>query len=187
MDTTQDWIAAYIELCAIVKTKVTEVTHADLWHQQIDYEDTEYPWPTNSVFFEFNTDDISVIGNGVQNMNAQITVYHAFNTLSDTYDESNNQAIALAFGNTIKKIHNALQATSGVNFSSLNRISLKRYPAPMYLICYAQTYTCIITDYSGSKQYDQSQSLNDIGATLEVDNSPPDAPPDLSLGYIVDM
>lgn len=153
MDNTQDWIEAYKELCKIIKKGIEEVTHVDLWHEQTNYEAEEYPYPMHSVFFEFNTDNIKTIGNNVQDINAIITVYHVFDTLSDTYDQSENQSTALEFGKVIRKIHKTLQGVSGNNFSSLDRTGLGRHPSKEYLLVYKQTYACQIIDYSGQKEY----------------------------------
>jgi hypothetical protein len=188
IDTTQDWTEAYKELCAIIKANVTEVKHTDMWYQQLDFEEKEYPWGNHSVFFDFNTDDIKSVGNLAQEMNCQIGVYHVFNTLSDTFDGAANQNTALSFMPVIRKINNALHGKAGVNFSSMSRIALKRYNAPSYLVCYYQVYSCIIMDYSAAKQFDETQSLNDIPVTLQITKQTVAPTGDqTNAGFVVEM
>lgn len=149
MNTTQDWIEAYKELCTIIKNSVTEIEHIDLFYDQIYSPQTEEPFPSNCVFIEFNAESIKTIGLNVQDLEMQITFYHCFETLSETYHTSDNQATAFAFGAIQRKIHNTLQNLIGTHFSSLNRIALKRMPTPnTSLIVYALTYTTIIRDYA---------------------------------------
>ncbi|HXU28143.1 MAG TPA: hypothetical protein VN698_13010 [Bacteroidia bacterium] len=188
MDATQDWIEAYKELCTLIKAKVTEVKYTDLWYQQIDFEQKEYPFPRHSVFFEFFCDRTETIGGGAQDMYTSISVYHVFYTYSDTFDEATNQATAFEFGDVIRKINNSLQGTEGVNFSSLNRTGFKRYPADSYLVCYCQTYNTIIRDYSGVKSYDTSKSLNDIPVNVQVQNQPTEPTGDSrNIGYTIEV
>jgi hypothetical protein len=189
IDTTQDWTAAYKELCTLIKAKVTEVTHMDLWYQQIDFERKDYPFPMHAVFIDFNTDTIESRGNLAQEISCQIGFYHVFNTLSDTFDTATNQNTAFEFLPVIRKINNALHGTSGTNFSKLYRTSLKRFTnTEPYLVCYYQTYNCVIMDYSACKQYDESQTLTEAGVTLEVDKiTTPPTGDDTQLNYEVEM
>jgi hypothetical protein len=154
MNATQDWIEAYKELCAIIKTNINEIDHIDMFYDQIFSPQSEDPFPPNCVFIEFNTESIKTIGLKAQDLEMAITFYHCFETLSETYHTSDNQAIALAFGAIQRKLHNKLQALTGVNFSSLNRIGLKRIPTPnTSLIVYALTYTSIIRDYAAIDEF----------------------------------
>lgn len=150
----QDWTEAYKELSAIVKTKIPEIKHIDLWYEQINYLPEEYPYPEQCLFIDINTISIETLGNNVQALNCAITFYHVFDTLSDTFEGSTNQDTALAFMQVNKKIHAAMQGTSGNNFSPLNRTSNKRVPTrETWMIVREQTYDCIIMDYSACKEY----------------------------------
>lgn len=149
----QDWGLAYQELCELLKPKsgiggVPEVKHCDLWHEQIDYLPEEYPWPPGAVFFNFNAIDVQTTGQQIQDMVFEIGVIYCFDTLSDSYQESETQYLALLFIKHLRGIHKILQGTSGANFSSLDRVGFRRVPAPQYLICYEQRYKCIIRDQS---------------------------------------
>ncbi len=177
MDTTQDWIEAYKELCTIINTGVPEIKHIDLWYNQLNYEMEEYPYPESTLFIEFNTDNIQSIGNNAQDMFTRIRFIYCFDTLSDTFDGSENQAVALAFGNIIRKLHHILQNKSGDNFSSLDRISLTKVDAPQHCIAYSQTYNCIIRDYSGvleSTEVDLTATVNvSTGASPSTQDDEP--------------
>lgn len=181
----QDWIGAYLELCTLIKASITEIKHIDLWYDQLSFDYEEYPFPEKALFIEFNTDKIDSLGNHVQEMMASIRFIYAFDTYSDTYDGSENQAIALEFGNTIRKLHAVLQGTSGNNFSSLNRTSMKKVIAPEGCCAYAQEYTALIRDYS-AMPVAQEQDLQAANITGEIVNGAPPEPPDLAL-FVVDM
>lgn len=154
----QDWTEAYKEMCAVVKPPnnktggIPEILHMDLWTEQIDFLPEEFPWPPHSLFFNFNTDAIRTVGKNVQELAMKIDLIYCLDSLAETYNESDTQAIAFEFMATCKKIHSKFQGLSGLNFSSMNRVALRRVPAPQYLKVIAQTYDCIIMDYTGSKQ-----------------------------------
>lgn len=148
IQSNQDWIDAYKELCDIFKNNLPEFPHLDLWHEQIDYPADEYPWPSDSVFFDFGINGIDSIGLQVQDLNMRIGVIYVLDTFADTYADSTTQDLALQFGEKCKKIHRLLHGSSGVNFSELSRVDLKRLPAPQYQMVYRQEYSCIIRDMS---------------------------------------
>jgi len=156
----QDWTGAYKELCDIITSEVEEVKHTDLWYEQVSHDMDEYPYPPSSVFFDFNASSIETIGIKAQDMSMQIRVIYAFDTLSDTFKGSLNQSIALSFNPVLRKIHKVLQNKSGDNFSSLNRIGFGRVPAVNGCICYAQTYACIIRDYSATDETETVDMTN---------------------------
>lgn len=174
----QDWINAYLELCELIGKRIPEIIHKDLWYDQLMEED--YPYPEKCLFIEFNMDNIDSLGKNVQDLMTQISFIYAFDTLSDTYDQSVNQAIALEFGKTNRKIHSLLQSRSGKNFSALNRISIKREPSPQRCIAYRQTYTCIIRDYSALEET-KEVDLAELNITPQVVHGDPPPPQDLAM------
>lgn len=174
----QDWIEAYLELCAVIRSKVPEIKHIDLWYDQLNYEAEEYPYPEECLFLEFTTVGIDTIGLNVQDMMTQIKFIYAFDTLSDTYDRSVNQAVALSFGKTMRKLHKTLQGLSGSNFSSLNRVGFGKELAPESCIAYGQTYATIIRDYSAMEETETVQLQN---MKVKVNNGVPVPVPDTPL------
>lgn len=150
----QDWGEAYKEIALLIKNDETpslgveEIKHVDLWHEQTNYLADEYPFPPNSVFIDFKGRGLETTGKKVQDINFDVTIYFVLDTLSQTYQGSDNQAISLDFIRICKKIHKKLQAAYGANFSELNRIDIGSEPAPEYLIVYKQVYTTIIRDAS---------------------------------------
>lgn len=169
----QDWLEAYLELCAIFRAEVPEIQHIDLWYDQLNYADEEYPYPEKCLFMEFNTVGIETLGGNVQDLNTQVRFIFAFDTLSDSYDQSDNQAIALSFGKVMRKIHKTLQGRSGNNFSSLNRVGMGKELAPASCITYAQTYSTIIRDYSALQVTDTTQLQN---VKVEIEKADPPTP-----------
>ncbi len=182
----QDWIESYKELCILINKNIPEIKHIDLYHNQLAYEKEEYPFPESSLFIEFNTTSIDTIGIKAQDMNMQIRFIYAFDTLSDTFNGSDNQEIALSFGSVIRKLHSLLQSKSGNNFSSLNRIALLKEPSPEGVIVYAQTYSCIIRDYSATDETTEV-ILSELSPpiTAAVEQAPPPAEQTPILPYII--
>lgn len=159
MKELQDWVGAYKEISDAILapgTGIAEVKHVDMWHEQIDFLPEEYPWPPGSVFLEFNIDTIETTGMKVQDMNCEISVYYALDTISETHAKSDTKDIALAFGNHLRKIHKFLQGRSGVNFGNLNRTGIRRVPAPQYLMVYKQMYSCVIRDESAMDEFGEA-------------------------------
>lgn len=178
----QDWLAAYTELCEVINNPtdaekgMPEVKHIDLWHEQIDYEADEYPFPDDSIFLEFNTSGIATTGLKVQDLDMIITFFYVFDTLSDSYHKSDNKEMALSFGTGLMRLHKLMQGRAGLNFSSLDRIALRRVPAPQYLMVYAQSYRCIIRDQSAMDEYTDGTIT---GSTISNVTAPPQ--PDYKL------
>lgn len=146
----QDWIEAYKELCEIIKANVPEIKHIDLWADQFYNE--EYPYPDRSLFIEFFSNEIQTTGEKTQDLIMQIRFILCYQTLSDSFDGSDNQNVALGFGEILRKIHACLQGTYGQNFSAMTRVNLQRVEAPMSCISYSQTYACIVRDYAPVKK-----------------------------------
>jgi hypothetical protein len=181
---TQDWLGAYLELAELIKTKIPEIQHVDLWYNQLSYETEEYLYPEKSLFIDFRANSIDTIGNNVQEMNFTIGFIFAFDTLSDSFDDSPNQAVALEFGATLRKIHTLLQARSGANFSSLNRIGMDKENAPAACIAYRQTYSAIIMDY-GATPVVEEVDLSTLNIAVEViKNTDPGPVDDINLYQI---
>jgi hypothetical protein len=151
MKDKQDWIGSYKELGAAIldpKTGIKAVKHVDLWHEQVDYLPEEYPWPSDSVFLEYNIDTIETTGLKVQDLMTEISVYYCLDTLADSYVNSPTMDIALEFGKRLREVHKFLQGKSGVHFGKLDRVGIRRVPAPQYLLVYKQVYRCVIRDES---------------------------------------
>jgi hypothetical protein len=168
MQQEQDWTEAYKELCAIIKPAIPAIKHIDLWYEQINYPKEEYPYPEECLFIDFNVNSIDTLGGNVQDLNVTFSFIHVFDTLSDTYNESTNQDIALSFMATQKKLHNLLQGLGGVNFSPMDRVSNKRIPTQEgYLNIREIGYNCIIREYCAAKEYTET-TITSIGISNAV-------------------
>jgi len=170
----QNWGEAYKELSQLIidpTGPLSEIKHVDLFFEQINNQDEEYPFPEHSVFIDFNADKIETTGKNVQDMNMIVTFYHAFDTLSDSFEGSDNQTTALEFINVNRKIHKLLQGKHGVHFSKLDRVAFGRYRTDSRgVICYFQSYACIIRDYA---PYEETQSVQIGGVSLNNNPAPP--------------
>jgi hypothetical protein len=171
----QDWTEAYKELCVKIKADVPEIKHLDLWYEQIYFEEDEYPYPENCLYLDINIESTKTLGNNAQELECTIGFIHVFDTLSETYHTSTNQAIAFEFIATQKKLHKLLQGLSGTNFSPLDRVSNKSIPGAKkngYLIVRNMMYKCIIIDYSATKEYN-THTITDI----DISSTPAPVPP----------
>ena len=177
---TQDWLEAYLELCTLIKATIPEIEHIDLWYDQLSYELQEYPYPPKSLFIDFNATSIDTIGIKAQDMNFNVGFIFAFDTVSDSFDDSPNQAIALEFGTTLRKIHSMIHGLSGDNFSSMNRNGFGKENAPQHCIAYRQTYACIIRDY-GAIDDTEETDLGAIPVTLQITKGAGTPPEDLEM------
>ncbi len=158
----QDWTEAYKEMCRIVSphedklTGIIEIKHIDLWNEQVDFLPEEYPFPPHSLFFQFTAESVKTIGGNAQEVVMIVDLIYVLDSLADTYDKSTTQDIAFEFIATCKKLHHLFQGRSGNNFSSMDRMGMRRIPAPPYLRTWSQSYRTTIMDYSGVKDMKQA-------------------------------
>jgi len=156
---SQDWVLAYQEIVAEIKNKVPLCKHIDLWYDQTNQFEQEYPFASPAVFLEFESNEITDKGDNGQLIDMSIRVYAFWETTADSYEGSDHQLDGLEFANYIKSVHVALQNLCGVHFSPLNRTALRKEPSPAYAHLWSQTYNTIITDNSSALPR-QTQLLN---------------------------
>jgi hypothetical protein len=173
----QDWTEAFKEFCLIVKPEnpedalkgIPEIRHQDLWHNQTEHLDEEYPWASDTIFYNFKCRQIRTVGLNVQECLFEVDIIYVLDTIADTYHKSDNQAKALLFMERCKRIHHLFQGRSGENFSAMNRTNIYPIPAAPELIVMAQTYETIIMDYTGMREKGEATISS---ATINGDQSP---------------
>lgn len=175
--TLQDWGVAYKELCAIIKAKVPEVKHIDLYYGQdqvVDQDGSWIPYKAPAVFLQFDAAKVDDLGDNTQQLTMDITMYLSVETVQDTNHGSAGQRRALEFVALLRKLHMQMHGASGDHFSPLSRVGLqKKADAPPYMYMYAQTYRCVLLDNSTNKQYNFA-AAGSLGLEIEPYTAPPE-------------
>lgn len=173
----QDWGEAYKDLCALLRTKVPELKHIDLYYgqeQMIDADGNWLPFKSPAVFIQFQAAAVNDLGDLAQELMMDITFYLYVETVQDTNDTSAGQERALQFIGLMRKLHQALHNASGDHYSPLSRVGLNKVDAPPYVQMYGQVYRCVMIDNSASRQWPMPDA--GVGLPLEVDPFPVGGP-----------
>ena len=172
----QDWGEAYKELCVLIKEKVPEVKHIDLYYGQdqfVEQDGNWNPFPCPAVLLSFKAAQVRDLGDNTQELHMDITMYLYLETVQDTHHGSAGQRRAMEFVGLMRKLHTNMHGVSGEHFSPLSRVDMaQKADAPPYAYVFGQTYRCVLLDNSTSKQY----NFRDPG-TLGLEITPHDAPP----------
>lgn len=144
------WKELYTELAEKITTEMPDIRWVDLWHEQVQYLTAELPFPVPAVFLGFQTIDIDDIGDKVQLCNTQVDFYLFYETFSDTYQGAYNQGSALEFLDSLNAIHAIFHGESGVNYSSMRRLDMKREESGGAGNLYRISFGCSVED-AGAK------------------------------------
>ncbi len=166
------WTDLYIELTQKVKDNIPEIQWIDLWHDQVAFLTEELPFPTPALFIALNVSNCDDKGLLIQNCETSITFYLFFETFSDTYDGSYNQAGAIDFLRTLTDIHKTLHGQSGTNHGILRRTGMKQEDSGGAGNLYSITFSTIVEDASA-----QSETINQDVNEVEVSKEPYTRPP----------
>ncbi len=172
----QDWGEAYKELCVLIKEKVPEVKHIDLYYGQdqlVEQDGNWNPFPCPAVLLSFKAAQVRDLGDNTQELHMDITMYLYLETVQDTHHGSAGQRRAMEFVGLMRKLHTNMHGASGEHFSPLSRVEMaQKADAPPYAYVFGQTYRCVLLDNSTSKQYNFSEP-----GTLGLEITPHEAPP----------
>ena len=157
----QNWKELYTELSDKINDNLTDIRWIDLWHNQVNFLETEHPFPTPAVFLAFRSKAIDDVGNNVQNVTLQVDVYLYFETFADTYRGSHNQESALDFLTNLNDIYALLQGSSGENYSNMRRTDIHPVDTGNAGNLYRQVFECVLMDYAACKAYDDA-TANDV-------------------------
>lgn len=152
----QQWTDLYLELSNKINDNLHEIRWVDLWHNQVNFLETEHPFPTPAVFFAFRSKIIDDVGNNVQTLTIQVDVYLYFETFDDTYLGSHNQQSALDFLTNLTDIYALLHGTSGENYSEMRRTDIHPVDTGNAGNLYRQVFECVLQDYAASKNYEDT-------------------------------
>ena len=144
------WKELYTELAEKVTTQLPDIKWVDLWHEQVQYLTAELPFPSPAVFIGFQTVDIEDMGEKVQLCNTQVDFYLFYETFNDTYQGAYNQGSALDFLESLNELHAIFHGESGVSYSSMRRLDMKREESGGAGNLYRISFGCSVED-AGAK------------------------------------
>ncbi|MEI8087203.1 MAG: hypothetical protein WCG93_13415 [Paludibacter sp.] len=172
----QYWSDLYLELSQQITDNLSEIEWCDLWHEQVSYLTSELPFPTPAVFIAFNMLDAEDKGLHGQTCNTQVDFFLFYETFSDTYAGSINQASALDFLKQLTEMHKLFHGTSGTNYSEMRRVDMKREDSGGAGNLYRISFQCIVDDMSAAPQYNDTDvsevSISRGEITHIVDDNP---------------
>lgn len=149
----QNWTELFKELANKINDSMPDIKHIDLWHNQVNFLDTEHPFATPAVFLGFRSDNIQDMGLKVQHVKVQIDVYLFYETFADTYKGSANQDNALEFLQFFDQLFATLHGTDGEQYSSMRRVNFAPVDTGGAGNLYLQTFSCELIDYTAMKEY----------------------------------
>lgn len=152
------WTDLYEELEARINKNIPEIEHIDLWHEQVGFLTSELPFATPAVFIAFSTIATDDRGKLVQDCDTQVDMYLFYETFSDTYLGSDNRERALAYLNTLTRLHALFHGKNGLNYSSMRRVAMKDEESGDAGNLYRISFQCLVTDYSAQKMFVETQN-----------------------------
>ena len=152
------WSELYTELAEKIKANLPTVRWIDLWHEQVNYLTEELPFPTPAVFIDFNTLQADDNGLLVQELAVQIDFRLFYETFSDTYTGSYNQAGALEFLDRLTELHALFHGKSGEHYSEMRRTDMSREESGGAGNLYRIAFECLVTDYAAKELFNEVQS-----------------------------
>ena len=85
-------------------------------------------------------------------------MYLFYETFSDTYLGSDNRERALAYLNTLTRLHALFHGKNGLNYSSMRRVAMKDEESGGAGNLYRISFQCLVTDYSAQKMFVETQN-----------------------------
>ncbi|MFN8238619.1 MAG: hypothetical protein U0T77_10665 [Chitinophagales bacterium] len=146
----QNIVAAYTELCDLLKTKIPGLKWIDLWHNQVNFLSEEHPFPTPAIFLSFRTLNTEDRGMHVQDADTQVDVYLFYETMADTFKGSYNQQSALAFLQMLNDVHALLHGYSGTNLSEMRHTGFSPVDTGGAGNLYRKSFACNMRDYNAN-------------------------------------
>lgn len=151
----QNFKELYKELADKITDHIPEVRWVDLWNSQVYHLETEHPFPTPAVFLAFRSNQMTDLGQKVQNVNAQVDVFIFYETFLDTFKEAYNQQDALDFLDIMDKINQIFHGSAGENYSSMRRVGYSPVDTGGSGNLWSITYNATLMDYSAQKVYEE--------------------------------
>ena len=156
----------YLELSGKL-SEIEQVKWIDLWTNQVNFLDTELPFPAPAIFLAFRSESMSELSNLQQDVDMSVAVYVYYETFADSFHESFNQSTALEFSDMLIEVHTKIHGSTGTSYSNMNRISLQPIDVIGAGILYQMIFTCNTIDKTASPECAETTSdltiLNEAG------------------------
>lgn len=152
----QNFKELYKELAGKI-SDIEAVQWVDLWNSQVYNLETEHPFPAPAVFLAFRANTMKDLGEKAQNVQMQVDVFLYYETFLDTYNGAYNQEEALNFLDTIDEINKLLHGSSGIEYSSMRRVSFSPLDTGGAGNLYSITYNCELIDYSAQTDWQEGK------------------------------
>lgn len=146
----ENWKDLYLELATELNT-IPEINWVDLWHNQVNFLDTEHPFSSPAIFLSFRSLGVEDAHKFTQNVNTQVDVYLFYETFADTAMGSANQESALDFLDTFTTINKLLHGSHGDNYGEMRRIAFTPVDTGSAHNLYRASYVCNVNDESAYK------------------------------------
>ena len=171
------WSEIYKEIAEKITANLPDIRWVDLWHEQVSYLTEELPFPTPAVFISFNTLGTEDTGKLVQNCNTQIDLYLFYETFSDSYEGSSNQAGALEFLDRLTELYALFHGKHGEHYSEMRRTDMSREESGGAGNLYRISFECLVTDYGAQELFNEVQMPErEIETSDEMPPAAPSAP-----------
>lgn len=177
------WTEFYKEIAGRVRDNLPEIRWVDLWHDQVGYLTEELPFDTPALFVGFSTVAVEDRGTLVQECDTQVDMYLFFETFSDSYSGSGNQGRALAFLESLTRLHALFHGKGGSTYAPMRRVDMRREESGGAGNLYRISFQCLVADYSAQTPFDETEAPGrglDIipgekekGGGVSQENAPP--------------
>jgi hypothetical protein len=167
----QNWKQLYAEHTAKIADQIPEIVWQDLWHNQVNFLETEHPFQTPANFLSYRSVRIEDNGLKTQKVRVQVDFYLFYETFADTYLGASNQDTALEFIDLLDKINAVFHGTDGESYSNMRRTSFAPVDTGNAGNLYRVSFECDVIDYSAIKNYVEYE-IDEI--KVDLDQTPYD-------------
>lgn len=155
----------YKELANTIQEQIPEILWIDLWHNQVNFLEEEFPFRTPAIFLSFRTIGTQDLGQLAQQVNLQVDFYLFYETFNDTYHGGFNQDSALEFLTLKDKIHQYFHGSDGQFYTNMRRLGFAPEDTGGVGNLYRISFSAIVQDDGAmneeSEDYISAQLLKD--------------------------
>ena len=149
----QNWKELYQEHTQMIANNIPGIVWQDLWHNQVNFLETEHPFQTPANFLSYRSVRIEDNGLKTQKVRVQVDFYLFYETFADTYHESSNQSTALEFIDLLDQINALFHGTDGTSYSNMRRTNFAPVDTGNAGNLYRVSFECDVVDYSAMRTY----------------------------------
>ena len=160
----------YKELANAIQREIPEILWIDLWHNQVNFLEEEFPFRTPAVFLSFRTIGTQDLGGLGQEVSLQVDFYLFYETFTDTYHGAYNQDSALEFLTLKDKIHQYFHGSEGNYYSAMRRLGFAPEDTGGAGNLYRISFSCIIQDDNAMPEEVEEHITAELMKEEEEDN-----------------